>query len=289
MSKIDRLIPFRYNPKSYGLSGKVYEEAEAHYYFTGEDLEWRLKQIEYSDDPFSLQKARIAFDRDYGRIDGFEAGVRLLVLENRLNDLTRAALMVEYGRMTTYEFDILKAKHSVTDVPRELVEVDRAHKVIDDYEADRRIVMLDYPTKGQEQSLALLENEHKHERMSNYDYDKAVVDVLHPDPSAERACALLEIERTYGVVTEHVYKKARATALEEPWVGVINDGFDPKEGVSGLYFELDWNKYWIEYLRLNGYAGATDEEIVDDWFADVCKSQALNAMETRNGQIVPFR
>jgi len=39
--------------------------------------------------------------------------------------------------------------------------------------------------------------------------------------------------------------KALATKNKEPWIGVLSTQFDPKNPKSG-YFELDWNKYFIE-------------------------------------------
>jgi len=62
---------------------------------------------------------------------------------------------------------------------------------------------------------------------------------------------------------------------------VINASFNPKEGINGVYFEFDWNAQWIEFLRINGYIGHTDEQIVDDWFADVCRSHVQTEMAQR--------
>lgn len=65
--------------------------------------------------------------------------------------------------------------------------------------------------------------------------------------------------------TEHNIRK-------EPWVTVANVAFqDPSNPTTG-YFELDWNKEWIEHLRECGYGGRTDEETMDLWFNTVCRN-----------------
>ena len=68
-------------------------------------------------------------------------------------------------------------------------------------------------------------------------------------------------------------KKPEATGKEgkEPWVNVVNTNFDEGNPNQG-FMELEWNKPFIEFLRKHGYEGATDEEVVDKWFTDLCKN-----------------
>lgn len=57
----------------------------------------------------------------------------------------------------------------------------------------------------------------------------------------------------------------------EPYVKVVNLNIpNPKDPTVG-YFELDWNDAFVAELRRAGYKGTTDEEIVDQWFTDLCK------------------
>ena len=64
--------------------------------------------------------------------------------------------------------------------------------------------------------------------------------------------------------------KAYATRKKEPWVGVLDVKVNEKNVRNG-FFELDWNKYFIEQLINAGYGVANDEEeeIVDRWFRDI--------------------
>ena len=64
--------------------------------------------------------------------------------------------------------------------------------------------------------------------------------------------------------------KTAATANKEPWVAVLQTHVNPESPRNG-FFELDWNEYFVLMLRNNGYTGITDEEIVDQWFSDLCR------------------
>ena len=65
--------------------------------------------------------------------------------------------------------------------------------------------------------------------------------------------------------------KEYATRKKEPWVGVLDTHVN-KENVRNGFFELDWNKYFIEQLVEQGYGLDNDpeEQIVDRWFRELC-------------------
>lgn len=65
--------------------------------------------------------------------------------------------------------------------------------------------------------------------------------------------------------------KELATERKEPWVAVLDTHVN-KENIRNGFFELDWNEYFILQLRAAGYKGATDEEIVDLWFSELCRN-----------------
>jgi len=72
-------------------------------------------------------------------------------------------------------------------------------------------------------------------------------------------------------------EKERATRKKEPWVGVIETHVN-KENVRNGFFELDWNKYFIEQLRQQGYGfdGDSEEDIVDRWFRELCANVVVD-------------
>jgi hypothetical protein len=74
----------------------------------------------------------------------------------------------------------------------------------------------------------------------------------------------------YKVEAAPLDPKEAANAKKEPWVAVLNTHVNPDSPRNG-FFELDWNEYFVLMLRNNGYTGVTDEEIVDQWFSDLCR------------------
>ena len=41
---------------------------------------------------------------------------------------------------------------------------------------------------------------------------------------------------------------------------------------SILNLELDWNEYFVLQLKEAGYKGTSEEEMVDQWFQDLCRN-----------------
>lgn len=64
--------------------------------------------------------------------------------------------------------------------------------------------------------------------------------------------------------------KEYATRRKQPWVNVLDVKVN-EDNVRNGFFELDWNKYFIEQLLEAGYGEEADpeEEIVDRWFRDI--------------------
>lgn len=65
--------------------------------------------------------------------------------------------------------------------------------------------------------------------------------------------------------------KELATEKKESYIAVLDTKVN-KDNVRNGFFELDWNEYFIVELRLAGYQGETEEEIVDKWFQDLCRN-----------------
>lgn len=68
-------------------------------------------------------------------------------------------------------------------------------------------------------------------------------------------------------------EKEIATKKGEPYVKVLETKVD-KDNPKYGYFELDWNKHFVDNLKKNGFSGNTDEEVVDHWFSVLCSTIA---------------
>lgn len=72
--------------------------------------------------------------------------------------------------------------------------------------------------------------------------------------------------------------KQLATEKGEPWVNILSVELDP-ENIGQGAFELDWNEFFVAKLVRAGYKGRDDQQIVDQWFQDVCRNVVLETYE----------
>jgi hypothetical protein len=85
-----------------------------------------------------------------------------------------------------------------------------------------------------------------------------------------------EIDRLEKIQEEQAQQDARtpkeiATENKEPWVAVLDTHVN-QDNIRNGFFELDWNEYFVLQLKSAGYKGATDEDIVDQWFSELCRN-----------------
>lgn len=73
-------------------------------------------------------------------------------------------------------------------------------------------------------------------------------------------------------------EKDQATREGKPWVKVVKVDVDPANPSEG-YFELDWNDLFVTMLVNAGYHGKNNDEIVDQWFNDLCNGIARQVAE----------
>ena len=78
-------------------------------------------------------------------------------------------------------------------------------------------------------------------------------------------------------------EKEIATAKGEPWVSVLSMELE-KENMDRGAFELDWNDLFVAKLIRSGYQGKTDNDIVDNWFQDVCRNIVMESYEKEQAQ-----
>jgi hypothetical protein len=88
--------------------------------------------------------------------------------------------------------------------------------------------------------------------------------------------------------TEKITKPAKAQRAAkpkkvkiEPKVDIIKFDFDPNNPRLGS-IELDWNSEFVALLSKHGYLGKDEEEIVDKWLNDVCRTIISNPYQGTN-------
>lgn len=130
-------------------------------------------------------------------------------------------------------------------------------------------------TKGKAREIAKAEYE-----LSGIELKKAIA-VIEADTVEDKAKAEVQVDFDEGVIDGIEYDKRCAIVDKKPWVEVkkmdVNVD-DPKQG----YMELDWNDEFVVMLQDKGYAGDSDEAVVNKWFNDVCRTVLLQEMEDQD-------
>lgn len=75
---------------------------------------------------------------------------------------------------------------------------------------------------------------------------------------------ILDNRLKYGDLTKKDYDKLVNDTSGKGWVEIKDVQYDP-ETVSRAAFELDYNDAFVEELRVAGYQGVDDEEVVSQW------------------------
>ena len=149
-----------------------------------------------------------------------------------------------------------------------------AHYSLTGEALDRRLLEIRHGNDPVRLREAMIELELHYHHITPHEAAKRRVELAHP-PGPERELALLEADHDHGIIDQNTYGKRRAELKDEPWIAIVNSGFNPDQGLDGVFFEFDWNAKWIEYLRTHGYVGHSAEQVLDDWFSDVCRSHGL--------------
>jgi hypothetical protein len=115
--------------------------------------------------------------------------------------------------------------------------------------------------------------------------EKYVIENIEDD--LEKELKTLAFKHKYEDISKDEYDKAVATANKEPYVRVLSIDLDEKSPGSG-FFELDFNEHFVEHLANSGYEGVKEDEIVDNWFSDLCRNIVLNDLEDDKGDPKSF-
>lgn len=116
-------------------------------------------------------------------------------------------------------------------------------------------------------SRAIAEAEYYYE---GEDLEKALAEI-DAESEDDKVLAALDIDLKNGRIGREQYDKRRAEILEEPYVNVIHMDVNPENAKAG-YIELDWNDHFVKFLHENDYTGTSDEDVVNKWFNDVCRT-----------------
>ena len=141
-------------------------------------------------------------------------------------------------------------------------------------ELDLKLIEIEEDDLDQ-RAIKSLKAQHRHGQLSEYELDLELAKINLKNSEKDLEIELLNIEYKHHKIERAEFEKQSADLREEPWVSMPNISWDPNNP-SRSFFELDYNDYFVEYLKKNNYTGLTDEIIVEKWLNDVCRSVAMD-------------
>lgn len=156
-------------------------------------------------------------------------------------------------------------------------EVAKAEYELTGYELEHRLLEIKKDDLTENEYLSKqIDLSFKHGKITKAQQMRMLVDLV-TDPD-QKALASVELDYKEGIITDTEYQKQTATLKKEPWVTVISMDFGGKQSLEGS-FELDWNDFFVANLIKDGYQGPTPDNIVNQWFMNVCKNVALEEFD----------
>lgn len=156
-------------------------------------------------------------------------------------------------------------------------EIARAEYELTGYELEHRLLEIKKDDLTENEYLSKqIDLSFKHGKITKAQQMRMLVDLI-ADPD-QKALASVELDYKEGVISDTEYQKQTAILKKEPWVTVISMDFGGKQSLEGS-FELDWNEFFVANLIKDGYQGPTPDNIVNQWFMNVCKNVALEEFD----------
>lgn len=115
-----------------------------------------------------------------------------------------------------------------------------------------------------------------HKKITKSEYNRLLVTLIKDEK--QKALTTLNLDYDDGKIPQAEYEKQMATINGEPWINVLSLTFDIKNSKEGS-FELDWNDIFVENLKNAGYVGPTPDNVVNQWFMEICKNIALSEFD----------
>lgn len=163
-------------------------------------------------------------------------------------------------------------------------EIARAEYELSGLELDLRLAEIHHDDP-KAQKLAQLDARLKHKAIDLYDYD-VEYNRVRLEGDAQLDEVLLNIDLKHHRISKQEHDRKLADLRGEPWVAMPDMKWDPADP-SKSYFQLDYNDHFVTYLRANNYQGTTDEQVVERWLNDVCRSVAQEMQEEDGSFVTP--
>jgi hypothetical protein len=156
-------------------------------------------------------------------------------------------------------------------------QIAQAEYELEGYELAKRLLEIKEDEYDRDTFLKKVwETDLKFGKITEAEYYRNLTSLIK-DPKQQQL-AMLELDYREHKVTDLEYQKQSATLKGEPWVTVLDMDFNSKNSLEGS-FELDWNEHFVEKLKAEGYTGPTPDNIVNQWFMEVCRNVAMEEFD----------
>jgi len=88
------------------------------------------------------------------------------------------------------------------------------------------------------------------------------------------------IKKEIKTTSKKLSAKALADKNKEPYINILSMDIDP-ENLNEGSFDLDWNDIFIARLMKAGYQGKTDQDLVDQWFQNICRNVVMETYQQK--------
>lgn len=267
MGKIKRIIPFWFWPRNWGASGPSKEIDEAHYYYDGEDLDYRVLDIKYPDkttSEYKREKAKLDFK--YEKISRYE--YKKIIIE-------------------TDPFFDLKTKQKA------LLMNDLDAKLITEEEYEYKILDITHDSKySKEYLMHKAELDFEYNKISEYTYKKTLLDLKYSnEKNFEYRSELNELNFDFDVITEEEYEIEKLKCdfeddIENPEYkkkyaelqlrfGKISD-YDYEIELAKIEYPEDSNDYKLKILEIDHKHHKIDQNTYEKETANILEIPWFN-------------
>lgn len=176
--------------------------------------------------------------------------------------------------MAKIPFKLLPASWGLKGKTREIAQ---AEYELTGYELETKILSIRHEdVESDDYKKKLAEIDMRYNKITKEQYHRCLADLIK-DPT-QKDLAIAELDYREGKIGEVEYSKKCATLRREPWVNVVKMDFTAKTSLEGS-FELDWNEPFVEKLKAEGYTGPTPDNIVNQWFMELCRNIAMEEFD----------
>lgn len=185
--------------------------------------------------------------------------------------LERKILKIEISNKDEYELAELKLDRKYDNLTDEQYDIKKAKLTLENNELD----------------IKLLEIERKYKHITKEEYDYKLIDLKYKESvhTTDLPFARYSLDKKYGKLTEKEFDKAVYSLGNRPWIDIIHSEYNDGEKSDGFVFEFDWNDAFIKMLREEGYHGATEEEVVEQWFEDKALDTYMGVLSEQIAEI----